>query len=292
MSDHALVLHGVSKSYPGFALENVSFTLPRGHVMGLIGRNGAGKTTLVKLVMGLVSPSGGTIEALGLDNRRHGVAVRSRIGFVYDEPSFPHHVNARDIGRAVEPFYAGWDPARYSALLAEFKVPAGTAFKKLSGGMRMKLSLAVALSHDAELLLLDEPTAGLDLGFRRELLDHLLGVLQDERRSVLFSTHVTSDLERIADFITLIRSGRVAFSLPKDELREGWGIVRGDAALLSRLAGLPVRGVRRSAYGIEALVGDAAAARQRLQGGEIVDRASLDDVMVLMGQGGGDVEAA
>jgi ABC-2 type transport system ATP-binding protein len=291
MSENALEIRGVRKVYPGFVLKDVSLTVPRGFVMGLIGPNGAGKTTIVKLVMNLVSRAAGEIRVLGLDNRTDEVAAKSRIGFVYDEPCFPHDVNARDVGRALGPFYPSWSEDRFRALLGRFGVPPGRAFRKLSSGVQMKLSLALALSHDADLLLMDEPTAGLDLGFRRELLDHLSGVLEDERKSVLFSTHVTSDLERIADFVTFVRDGEVVFSLPKDELRDGWGIVKGHDHLLERLSGLPVRGVRQSAYGVEALVADVAAARDRCGPGAVVDRASLDDVMVFMTRGGRDVAA-
>jgi ABC-2 type transport system ATP-binding protein len=225
MSENALEIRGLCKAWPGFALKNVSFAVPRGYVTGLIGPNGAGKTTIIKLVMNLVSRSAGEIEVFGLDNRASEVEGKSRIGFVYDEPSFPHDVTAREIGRALGPFYPSWSEERYQALLGEFAVPSCKAFRKLSAGMQTKLSLALALSHDAELLLMDEPTAGLDLGFRRELLQQLSGVLQDARRSVLFSTHVTSDLERIADVITFVRDGEVVFTLPKDQLRDGWGIV-------------------------------------------------------------------
>jgi ABC-2 type transport system ATP-binding protein len=285
MSDHALEIRGLRKVYPGFVLEDVSFALPRGYVMGLIGPNGAGKTTIIKLVMNLVARTAGDIAVFGRESRAHEVEVKSRIGFVYDEPCFPHDATARDLGRALGPFYPGWSDERYRSLLREFDVPEARRFKKLSQGMQMKLALALALAHDADLLLMDEPTAGLDLGFRRELLDHLSGILQDEGKSVLFSTHVTSDLERIADFVTFIREGRLVFTLPKDELRDRWGIVKGNGHLLERLEGLPVHGVRESPYGVEALVADVTAARELCGEDTVIDRATLDDVMVFMTRG-------
>jgi ABC-2 type transport system ATP-binding protein len=291
MSDNALEIRGLRKDYPGFALKDISFALPRGYVMGLIGPNGAGKTTLIKLVMNLVSRGAGDIEVLGLDSLVHEAEVKSRIGFVYDEPCFPHDATARDLGRALGPFYPGWREERYRALLGEFDLPENRKFKKLSQGMRMKLAVALALSHDADLLLMDEPTAGLDLGFRRELLDRLSAILQDEGKSVLFSTHITSDLERIADFITFIREGELVFTLPKDELRDRWGIVKGNGNLPEQLAGLPVRGVRRGPYGVEALVADRPAARELLGDDTVVDRATLDDVMVFMTRGESHVDA-
>ena len=291
MSENALEIRGLHKAYPGFALKDVSFAVPRGYVMGLIGPNGAGKTTIIKLVMNLISRGAGEVEIFGLDSLAHEAEVKSRIGFVYDEPCFPHDATARDLGWAIGPFYPGWREERYRSLLGEFDVPESRKFKKLSQGMQMKLALALALSHDADLILMDEPTAGLDLGFRRELLDHLSAILQDERKSVLFSTHVTSDLERIADFVTFIREGELVFTLPKDELRDEWGIVKGNGNLLERLAGLPVHGVRRGFHGVEALVADAAAARERCGEDTVVDRATLDDVMVFMTRGDSHVDA-
>ena len=238
MSENALEIRGLGKAYPGFALKDVSFAVPRGYVMGLIGPNGAGKTTIIKLVMNLISRGAGDVEIFGLDSLAHEAEVKSRIGFVYDEPCFPHDATARDMGWAIGPFYPGWREERYRSLIGEFGVPESRKFKKLSQGMQMKLALALALSHDADLILMDEPTAGLDLGFRRELLDHLSAILEDERKSVLFSTHVTSDLERIADFVTFIRDGELVFTLPKDELRDEWGIVKGNGRLPEQLAGL------------------------------------------------------
>jgi ABC-2 type transport system ATP-binding protein len=291
MSENALEIRGLHKAYPGFALKDVSFAVPRGYVMGLIGPNGAGKTTIIKLVMNLVSWDEGEIEIFGLDNRAHETEVKARIGFVYDEPCFPDDATARDLGWAIGPFYPGWREERYRSLLGEFGVPERRKFKKLSRGMQTKLALALALAHDADLILMDEPTAGLDLEFRRELLDHLTAILQDERKSVVFSTHVTSDLERIADFITFIRDGALVFTLPKDELRDEWGIVKGNGRLLERLGTVPVRGVRRGRYGMEALVADAPAARRHCGNEVVVDRATLDDVMVFMTRGDGNVDA-
>ena len=291
MQPNALEIRGARKTYTGFALRDVNLTVPAGHVMGLIGPNGAGKTTLMKLVMNLITRDGGKIEVFGLDNVANEAEVKARIGFVYDEPCFPLDTNARDLGWAIGPFYSGWDNDRYRRLLGEFGVPERKRFKSLSKGMQMKLALAIALAHDADLLLMDEPTAGLDLEFRRELLQHLAAVLQDERKAVLFSTHVTSDLERFADFITLIRDGEIVFSLPTDDLRDAWGIVRGDAEVLEHLDAPDVRGVRRGPYGVEALVADAATARARCGPEVIIDRPSLDDVLVLMTRGERYVES-
>lgn len=291
MKDAVISIRGLRKRFRGFTLD-VSLDVPRGYITGLIGPNGAGKTTLVKLVMNLLRRDEGTIEVLGLDNLAHEKAVKSRIGFIYDEPPFFHDVSLRDSARAIAPFYPGWNDRRFVELAARFNLPLGKKFKTLSHGMKMKFALAVALSHDADLLLMDEPTAGLDLGFRRELLDELTGILQDADKSVLFSTHVTSDLERVADCVTFIRDGSIVFTLPKDELRDRWAVVKADATTLARLPAGIVMGRRVRPYGVEALVSDAAAAREALGPLAVVDRATLDEVMVFMDRGGEDVEAA
>jgi len=292
MTDVAIRIRGLRKRYRGFTLKDIDLDVPRGYVTGLIGPNGAGKTTLIKLVMNLVHRDAGTITVLGLDNVADEVAVKSRIGFIYDEPPFYHNISLRDSARAIAPFYPRWSDARFRQLGRQFGLPLGKRFKTLSHGMKMKFALAIALSHDADLLLMDEPTAGLDLAFRRELLDELTGVLQDEGKSVLFSTHITADLERIADYVTFIRDGAIVFTLPKHELHERWGVVKGVRADVERLPAAIVRGRRERPYGVEALVADVVAAREALGAGAVIDHASFDEVMVFMSRGGEHVEAA
>jgi ABC-2 type transport system ATP-binding protein len=292
MTDHAIRIRGLRKQYRGFALKDVDLDVPRGYVTGLIGPNGAGKTTLVKLIMNLVRRDAGTVTVLGLDNLADEVAVKSRIGFIYDEPPFYHDVSLRDQARAIAPFYPGWSDARFRELAGQFGLPLGKRFKALSHGTKMKFALAVALSHDADLLIMDEPTAGLDLEFRRELLDQLTSTLQDAKKSVLFSTHITSDLERVADYVTFIRDGAIVFTLPKDELRDRWGIVRTDRRGADRLPAAILRGRRERPHGVEVLVADAAAARAALGADAVIDRASFDEVMVLMHHGGEHAHAA
>jgi ABC-2 type transport system ATP-binding protein len=292
MTDLAISIRGLRKRYRGFTLRDVDLDVPRGYVTGLIGPNGAGKTTLMKLIMNLVRRDAGTVTVLGLDNVADEVAVKSRVGFVYDEPPFYQDISLRDSARAIAPFYAAWSGERFRDLAGRFELPLGKRFKTLSHGQKMKFALAVALSHDADLLLMDEPTAGLDLGFRRELLDEVTGILRDERKSVLFSTHITADLERVADFVAFIRDGAIVFTLPKDELRERWGVVRADGPAVDRLPAAIVRGRRERPYGVEALVADVGAARAVLGGETVIDRASLDEVMVFMTAGGGHAKAA
>jgi len=254
--------------------------------MGLIGPNGAGKTTLIKLILNLIRRDGGVIRAFGLDNLADEAPVTSRIGFVPDEPRYHEDARLSELASAVAPFYAAWDEARFRALAGEFELPLDKKFKVLSHGTKTKFALALALSHGAELVLLDEPTTGLDPVFRRRLLDMLAGLLQDERTSVLFSSHITADLERTADFVTFLLNGRVVFSNPMDQLAEHWAVVKGGREMLDAEARAFLQGVRVRAHGFEGLTSRVAEARRRFGDGFFIERASLDDIMVLYGKGG------
>lgn len=283
--DNALEIRGLCKAYKGFALKDVSFSLAPGTIMGLVGPNGAGKTTLIKLVLNMVRRSAGEIRVFGLDALAHERAVKARIGFVHETPAIVEDATVGAIKAAVAPFYRTWNERGFRALAAEFGLPLNKKFKALSHGMKTKLQLALALSHDADLLLLDEPTSGLDPVFRRELLERLSGVIQDERKAVLFSTHITSDLEATADTITFLHRGRVVFSLPKDEVRETWAVVKGGRELLNG-AGRPLfKGLRETPWGVEALTDDLPAVRRAFPSGLVVERASVEDIMVFMDQG-------
>ena len=283
--ENALEIDGVCKSYEGFALKEVSFRLPRGYIMGLIGPNGAGKTTLIKLVLNLVHREAGTIRVLGLDNLTDEAEIKSRIGFVPDEPRYHEDITLENLESATAPFYPLWNEERFQALASEFELTLGKKFKTLSHGTKTRFSLALALSHSAELIVLDEPTSGLDPVFRRKLLDVLAGVLQDERISILYSTHITSDLERTADFVTFLQDGQVIFSRPKDEVLGRWGVVKGGHEILDAEARAFFEGIREREHGFEGLTSRVEAARQRFRDGVVIDRASLDDIMVLMGRG-------
>ena len=284
MREQALEVSGLRKSFKGFALNDVSFDLPKGYVMGLVGPNGAGKTTVIKLIMNLIAPEAGEIKILGLDHRKQEAEARAQVGFVYDVMPFYADVSLRSTKRAIAPFYRKWNEALFQDLALSFELPLKKKVKRLSQGMRTKFALALALSHDAELLILDEPTTGLDPVFRRELLHGLSGLLQDERKSVLFSTHITSDLERIADYVTFIRDGSILLTETREELREVWGIVRGEESSLAALDQGLRRGARRAPHGLDVLTSDASAARQVLGDSVVVERASFEDIVVLLHQ--------
>jgi ABC-2 type transport system ATP-binding protein len=283
--DNAIEIRGLRKEYKGFTLDNLTFNVPQGYIMGLIGPNGAGKTTIVKLIMNLIRRNSGEVRVFGLDNLRHEPEIKSRIGFVYDVPRFPEDLKLRAIASAVSVFYEKWDGRRFRDLLEEFQLSPRQVFKKLSHGMKMKFSLAVALAHDADLILMDEPTAGLDPGFRFELLTKLRALIQDERKTVLFSSHITSDLERVADFVTFIHKGRVIFSAAKDEILETWGVVRASSDGL-RPGDIPgARGFRQTEHSLEVLTSDLSSARRSILPGAVCDKASLEDIMFFITKG-------
>ncbi|OGD13934.1 MAG: sodium ABC transporter ATP-binding protein [Candidatus Aminicenantes bacterium RBG_16_63_14] len=283
--DNAIEITGLRKEYKGFTLEDVTFAVPRGTIMGLIGPNGAGKTTIVKLIMNLIRRDAGEVRVFGRDNLRHEPEIKSRIGFVYDVPRFPEDLRLKTIASAVSAFYEGWDDSRFRDLLEEFRLSPRQVFKKLSHGLKMKFSLAIALAHGADLILMDEPTAGLDPVFRFELLTKLRALIQDERKTVLFSSHITSDLERVADYVTFIHQGRVVFSAAKDEILDTWGVIRaaGDGLRPEDIPG--ARGFRRTEHSLEVLTSDLAAARRSPLSGTVIDKASLEDIMFFIGKG-------
>jgi len=277
--ENILEVRNLHKRFAGFALTDVTFSIPRGYIMGLIGPNGAGKTTTLKLILDLVKRDSGEISVCGLDPAEQGAQVRARVGFVHDEPRFYRHLTLSQNASLVARFYRTWDEAAFRRLAAAFELPLEKWFGACSRGNRMKFALALALSHGAELILMDEPTSGLDPVFRRELLDTLSALLHDEGASILFSTHITADLERISDYVTLLQEGRVVFSAVKDQIIENWGLVKGGLELLEGLPPGFFLGVRRGAHGFEALTNDAAEAHRRFGSAVLIDRPSLEDII-------------
>ncbi len=280
MSGDALVMEHVTVPVGGFALQDVSLALPTGYVMGLVGPNGAGKTTTIRTLIGMLRPSAGRVEVLGRTLPAPD-ALRQDLGVVLDRPSLVGEWRLRDVERALRPFYDRWDPQRYAALLAEFELDPAARVRALSRGMTMKLQIAVALSHDARLLLLDEPTSGLDPVARDELVGILGDYLVPEGRSVLFSTHITADLERIADHLTLLGGGRVLRTGTKEDLMDAYVLVRGGPGDLPADGLVPLLGARRTDVVVEALV--AADDVPLLGPGVVVERPTLDQLVVHLG---------
>ncbi|MFO7265957.1 MAG: ABC transporter ATP-binding protein [Limnochordales bacterium] len=275
-----VVFDGVSKRFPGFTLDRVSFSVKRGYVHGFIGRNGAGKTTTIKLLMNLLRPDAGSIRVFGLDHRQHEKEIKQRIGFVYADSCFYEDLSVEAMKRIVAACYRDWDEQAFRRYLDQFELPAGKRIKHLSRGMKVKYAIALALSHNADLIVMDEPTSGLDPVMRREILDLMLGLMQHEEKTIFFSTHITSDLEKVADYITFIHDGRILFSLPKDELFERYALVKGGRELLNADSRRLFVGLREHSFGFEGLTADAAAARAYFGGKAVVETPTLDDIMV------------
>lgn len=219
MNQNALVVQGLAKTYDGFALKDVSFRVPSGAIVGLIGENGAGKTTTLHAILGLIDRDAGDIEILGEWDAPMRDSLRGQIGVVFDGNNFPDALTPRRLNRVFQNLYANWREETYFSLLEKMALPEDRKIKALSKGMKMKLAIAAALSHDPRLLILDEATSGLDPIARDDILDVLWDFVQDESHSVLLSTHITSDLEKIADYIVFLHQGRVLLEKPKDELQ-------------------------------------------------------------------------
>lgn len=276
---NTLEITNLSKSYKDFRLKNVSFTLPAGYIMGLIGPNGAGKTTIIKSIMNLVMKQEGEIKVFGLDHRDHETEVKKRIGFVYDTPNFYGHLSLKRLKSVIAPFYERWDEGTFNELVGQFGLPMDKQLKKFSRGMTMKASIAIALSHDADFLIMDEPTSGLDPVVRREMLDILRDIMLDENKSILFSSHVTTDIEQAADYITYVHSGSVVFSKTKDEVNEDYALVKGGNDLLDSDTRKNLIAVRRGEHGFEGLTGDIQASRKIFGDAAVYDKATLEDIM-------------
>jgi ABC-2 type transport system ATP-binding protein len=275
-----LEIKGLRKSFKDFSLKGIDITLERGYIMGFIGPNGAGKTTTIKLIMNLMKKDGGVIKVFGLDNVKHELDIKQKIGFVYDENNYYEELTISEMKRIVASFYKTWDDNAFNKYIGEFKLPLNKRIKNLSKGMKMKFSLALGLSHDADLLIMDEPTSGLDPLVRRELLEILSQIIQDENKAVFFSTHITSDLEKIADYVTLINDGEIILSLEKDELMNTYGLVRGGKELLNDVNSKDFIDIRENQFGFEALVKDKNQARKAYKDKIIIEKPSLEDIML------------
>lgn len=224
--ENILEVKNLCKKYNGFELKNINIELPKGMIMGLIGENGAGKTTTIKAILNLISSDNGEIKIFGLDNKQNEKAIKEDIGAVLDDSFLSEYLNPKEINKIMKNIYKNWDEKLYFKYIEDFKLPKDKISKEYSSGMKMKLKIAVALSHHPKLLILDEPTSGLDPVARNEILDIFQEFIQDEKKGIFVSSHITSDLEHIADYITFINNGEIVISKTRDELLEKYGIVK------------------------------------------------------------------
>ncbi|AUD15070.1 MULTISPECIES: ABC transporter ATP-binding protein [unclassified Planococcus (in: firmicutes)] len=277
--ENIIELKNVTKKFKGFSVENIDMQVKQGFVTGFIGANGAGKSTTIKMIMNLLKPDSGEVKVFGLEYKTHEKEIKERIGFVYDGNVFFEGLNLKDIERIVAPAYKQWDDAVFHQYIKQFELPLNKAIKTFSKGMQMKASLAIALSHHAELIIMDEPTAGLDPIFRRELLDLLQELMIDGKRTIFFSTHITSDLDRIADYIAFIQSGELVFNHTIHDIADNYVIVKGRLDLLDKDTEKSFIHVHRSSTGFEALSDNSQAVKAIFGEAVVIERASLEDIM-------------
>ena len=281
---NCIEIKGLCKSYGDFSLNNIDLTLPGGSILGLIGENGAGKTTTIKCILNLIRRDAGEITVLGHDNIREEKSAKQDIGLVLDECFFHDTLRPRDVGKILAPAYKNWDEALYRDYLDKFGLPEKKLIKEFSRGMKMKLSLSAALAHRPKLLILDEATAGLDPVVRDEILDEFLGFIQDEEHAILMSSHITSDLEKVADYIAYIHQGEVVLSDSKDNILDSYGRVACTAGQLEAIDPHDILHTRRGSFGCEALVKDRTAFARKYPM-LLVERTTLEDIMLFVGKG-------
>ncbi|MDF2844492.1 MAG: ABC-type multidrug transport system, ATPase component [Herbinix sp.] len=281
--NNALEVRGLKKKYDTFSLKDVSFKIPKGYIMGFIGPNGAGKTTTIKSILNMINYQADEIKLFGFSSKEHAEQLNDQIGVVMDSPFYVEDWTTGDVEKAVSPFYKNWSSSKYSELLSVFRIDKKKKVKELSRGMKVKLMVAVALSHDAKLLILDEPTSGLDPVARDELCDMLSNFVTDENRSILFSTHITSDLEKIADYITFILDGQIIYTGSKENLLEKYILVKGGLREISAEQKKLIIGLREHNTGFEGMT--ETSNMNKLPKTLLFEPITLDEIIIYMNKG-------
>lgn len=279
---NALTISGLTKTYKDFILDHVSFAVPSGSIVGLIGENGAGKSTTINASLGLIQKEDVVISVLGKEKLDRD--IKEQIGVVFDGSNYPEILSPQKLNRVMKNIYKSWDEQAYFHLLKQFSLPSDKQIKQFSKGMKMKLAITAAFSHHSKLLILDEATSGLDPVVRDDILDMLLDFVQDEEHSILVSSHITSDLEKIADYIVLIHNGKVIFSKPKDELTEQYGIIKCGAVQFDTLDKSDIIVYRKMDYEWQILVSDREKIQKKYPKAMVVP-ATIDEIMLLYVKG-------
>ena len=277
--EHILEVKNICKQYKDFALDQVTFQLPAGCIMGFIGENGAGKSTTIKIIMDLVKKDSGTVTIFGKDNETELKSFKEAIGVVVDECCFPDNLSIQNIRKIMKNIYKNWEESTFQNYIERFSLPEKKPVKDFSKGMKMKLSISVALSHRPKLLILDEATSGLDPMVREEILGVFLDFIQDETHSILLSSHITSDLEKICDYITFIHQGKIIFTEEKDELLEKYAILKCSKEDLEAVPEDAVKGKKKNQFGIEALV-----EKEKVNSSFLMEKPSLEEIMLYFSQ--------
>lgn len=277
--ENILEVKNLCKKYNQFELKNVNLTLPKGMIMGLIGENGAGKTTTIKSILNLTN-STGEINIFGLNVKKYDKKIKQDIGVVLNENFFSEYLNPKDINKIVKNIYKNWDEKLYFKYLEDFKLPQNKISKEFSSGMKMKLKIAVALAHHPKLLILDEPTSGLDPVARSEILDIFQDFIQNGENSIFVSSHITSDLEHIADYITFINDGEIVLSKTRDELLEEYGIVKCSKAEFEKINKKDYVKYKVNRYEYDVLVENKSEFKRKYDF-NVIDKPTLEDIMLI-----------
>ncbi len=278
---NALEIQNLRKAYDGFLLDDISLTLPSGCIMGLIGENGAGKSTTIKLILDMIHKDGGSIRIFEKDTEESIMLLKEDIGVVLDDVGMPECLNAKQIGKIMKNTFQNWDEEQYSRLLSKFSLPTDKEFKDFSRGMKMKLGIAVAMSHDSKLLLLDEATSGLDPVARDEVVEMLSEFTRDENHSILISSHIVSDLEKLCDYIAFLHKGKLLLCEEKDELLARYGIVRCTGEQVENIPREAILYKKENPYGVEIMV-ERSTVPKEIQ----IFPISIEELFVLMVKGG------
>lgn len=278
MTENYLEIHNVKKSFSNFILDDISFSLPKGFIMGLIGSNGAGKTTTIKLILNMLEKEQGKIEVFGRDNVKNEKEVKQHIGVVFDSNFFVDTWTVKETEKAISIFYDEWSHEIFREMLEKFELTDSIKIGELSRGMQVKLMLACAFSHNAKLLILDEPTSGLDAATRNEFLEILQDYIKDGERSVLFSTHITTDLEQVADYITYLERGKLIYTGNVEELLQKYVIIKGAPNQMTDDLKNHILGIRQTNMGFEGLIDAETAGKYKDK--FILDIPTIDEIMI------------
>jgi len=281
-----LILKNVNKKYEksNFAIKDISFSIPEGSIVGFIGENGAGKSTTMNCILNVIRRDSGTIEIFGREMTDEDIDIRENIGVVYDSNNFPEYLTAKQLADILGRIYSKWDDFCFEQFLRRFGLPESQKIKSYSRGMSMKLAIAVALSHDSKLLILDEATSGLDPIMRDEILDVLLEFVKQENHSILLSSHITSDLEKIADYIVFIHNGEIILNKTKDELIYEYGVIRCSENDFYNILPEDILSSMKKDYQIDVLIKNRKLIEKKYKN-LIVDSVSLDEIMLLLAKG-------
>lgn len=274
---NALEIKNLTKSYPGFTLDNLSLTLPSGCILGLIGENGAGKSTTIKLILDMIHKDSGTITILGQDNADNLRLTKEDIGVVMDEVGIPECLTPKQVGKVMRHTFRNWNADEYERLLRKFSLPDNKPFKDFSRGMKMKLGIAIALSHEAKLLILDEATSGLDPVVRDEVVELFLDFTRNEDHSILISSHIVSDLEKLCDYVAFLHKGKLLLCEEKDLLLARYGILHCTSQQFLTLDPRSIRYKKETPYGVQAMV-----LRDAVPEGLSVSPISIEELFVFM----------